>query len=62
MSIVDLVQATLNNTSSILNIFCQLMVLPLAYQLTCIAGNLLVRTNIVLIKKNEFLIINRVEH
>ncbi|UJR25876.1 hypothetical protein I4U23_007226 [Adineta vaga] len=44
MSIVDLVQATLNNTSVILNIFCQLMVLPLAYQLTCIAGNLLSRT------------------
>ncbi|CAF0895230.1 unnamed protein product [Rotaria sordida] len=44
MSIVDLVQATLNNTSLILNIFCQLMVLPLAYQLTCIAGNLLSRT------------------
>lgn len=43
MSVVDLVQATLNNTSLILNIFCQLMVLPLAYQLTCIAGNLLVR-------------------
>ncbi|CAM4970193.1 unnamed protein product [Rotaria socialis] len=44
MSVVDLVQATLNNTSLILNIFCQLMVLPLAYQLTCIAGNLLSRT------------------
>ncbi|CAF3355969.1 unnamed protein product [Rotaria sp. Silwood1] len=44
MSIVDLMQATLNNTSLILNIFCQLMVLPLAYQLTCIAGNLLSRT------------------
>jgi hypothetical protein len=43
MSVVDLVQATLNNTSLILNIFCQLMVLPLAYQLTCIAGNLLVK-------------------
>jgi hypothetical protein len=43
MSVVDLVQATLNNTSLILNIFCQLMALPLAYQLTCIAGNLLVR-------------------
>ncbi|CAF0773863.1 unnamed protein product [Adineta ricciae] len=44
VSVVDLVQATLNNTSLILNIFCQLMVLPLAYQLTCIAGNLLSRT------------------
>ena len=54
MSVVDLVQATLNNTSSILNIFCQLMVLPLAYQLTCIAGNLLVRTKVVLIKKRIF--------
>lgn len=43
-SVVDLVQATLNNTSLILNIFCQLMALPLAYQLTCIAGNLLSRT------------------
>ncbi|CAF1111491.1 unnamed protein product, partial [Didymodactylos carnosus] len=43
-TLIDLVQATLNNTSLILNIFCQLMVLPLAYQLTCIAGNLLSRT------------------
>lgn len=42
LSVVDLIQGTLNNTSLILNIFCQLMVLPLAYQLTCIAGNLLV--------------------
>jgi hypothetical protein len=46
-SVVDLVQATLNNVSLILNIFCQLMVLPLAYQLTCITGNLLVNISIV---------------
>ncbi len=46
-SVVDLVQATLNNVSLILNIFCQLMVLPLAYQLTFITGNFLVNTSIV---------------
>jgi hypothetical protein len=62
MSIVDLVQATLNNTSLVLNIFCQLMVLPLAYQLTCIAGNLLVRLFHTREISHIRFLLNRVEH
>jgi hypothetical protein len=63
MSIVDLVQSILNKTSLILNIFCQLLVLPLAYQLTCIAGNLLVSISIFFSSVNKRMFLsNKVEH